>query len=116
MQMTKKFFIVFGLVIIAAVIIAFFSLKNIHSKNDLHKGMLQVEATPLHSNAGWGYEIVVGQKVFIHQQFIPAIQGEKAFATKEDAMKTAGLVVSKIVKGKVPSITMSDLSSLGIDY
>jgi len=113
--MTKKFFIVFGLVIIAAVIIAF-SLKNIHSKNDLHKGMLQVEAIPLHSNAGWGYEIVVGHKVFIHQQFIPAIQGEKAFATKEDAMKTADLVVSKIVKGKVPSITMSDLSSLGVDY
>ncbi len=78
--------------------------------------MLQVEAVPLHTNSGWGYEIVVGHKTFIHQQFIPAIQGEKAFATKEDAMKTADLVVSKIVKGKLPSITMADLSSLGINY
>ena len=113
--MTKKLFIIIGLVVIAGIIVAF-SLKKIKEKDDSHAGMLQVEAVSLHTNSGWGYNILVGNKIFIHQQFIPAIEGEKAFSTKEDAMKTANLVISKIVKGKVPAVTRADLSSMGIAY
>ena len=116
MRMTKKLSIIIGLVVIVGAAVTF-SLKNSNNSNAVaHKGMLQVESVPLHTNSGWGYDILVGHKTFIHQEYIPAISGEKAFATKEDAMKTADLVVSKIVKGKLPSVTRADLSSLGISY
>jgi hypothetical protein len=113
--MTKKFSIIIGLVIIAAAVVAF-SLRTNNSSITAHDGMLQVEAVPLQTSSGWSYNILVGHKTFIHQEFIPAIEGQRTFATKEDAMKTADLVISKIVKGKVPSISKADLSSLGITY
>lgn len=76
--------------------------------------MLQVESVPLHNASGWGYDILVDHKIFIHQEDIPAVAGKKGFLTKEDAMKTAGLVVEKLVKGKQPSITKDDLTALKI--
>ena len=79
-------------------------------------GMLKVESVPLHNASGWGYEILVDHKIFIHQEYIPAIAGKKAFLTKEDAMKTAGLVIEKLVKGKQPAITKNDLTALKISF
>ena len=76
--------------------------------------MLKVESLPLHDISGWGYEILVGGKIFIHQQFIPAIAGKKAFLTREDAMKTASLVIKKLVGNQPPAITCNDLDSLKI--
>ena len=95
------------------VTIIVFSFKTISRGND---GMLKVESVPLHTASGWGYEILVDHKVFIHQEYIPVIAGKKAFLTKEDAMKTAGLVVGKIVNGKLPTITKDDLAALKISF
>lgn len=79
-------------------------------------GMLLVESVPLHNASGWGYEIRVDHKIFIHQEDIPAIVGKKEFLTREDAMKTAGLVVEKLVRGKKPAITKDDLAALKISF
>jgi Domain of unknown function (DUF4907) len=78
--------------------------------------MLQVESVPLHNASGWGYEILVDHKTFIHQEYIPAIVGKKAFLTKDDAMRTAGLAVEKLVHGKQPAITKNDLITLKISF
>jgi len=63
---------------------------------------------------GWGYNILVDNKVYIHQYCIPAVGGNKVFSSKEDALKTARVVVEKMMKGKIPSITRHDLDSLNI--
>src|SRR5450755_4361975 len=99
MLMIKKIFIVVFVFFI--LIIISFSVKTAKSDND---GMLKVESVLIHNASGWGYEILVDHKVFIHQEYIPEIAGKKAFLTKEDAMKTAGLAVEKLVKGKLPAI------------
>ncbi len=78
--------------------------------------MLQVESVAIHTASGWGYKILVDHKTFIKQDYIPAVAGRKAFLSKEDAMKTAGLVVQKLVKGKLPSITKDDLTALKIAF
>lgn len=109
MLMTKKICIGAGVFFI--VIIIGFSVKTTKSPHD---GMLKVESVPLHNPSGWGYEILVDHKIYIYQENIPAITGKKAFLTKEDAMKTAGLVVEKLVKGKLPAITKDDLTALKI--
>jgi hypothetical protein len=66
------------------------------------------------SGNGWGYEIVYKKKVTIHQEFIPCITGNTPFASKNDAEKTAKLVIQKLEEGKIPSITMQDLEELKI--
>ncbi len=76
----------------------------------------KLEVAPIQIDGGWGYDILVDDKIYIHQYCIPAIQGNKAFATKEDAVKTGQVVVQKMVKGMIPSITRHDLDSLKISY
>ena len=111
--MTKKIFIVVGVFFILVII--GFSVKTTKSP-DPHDGMLKVESVPLHTASGWGYEILVDHKVFIYQEYIPAVAGKKAFLTEEDAMKTAAVAIKKLVKGKMPSITKDDLLALKISF
>jgi hypothetical protein len=61
---------------------------------------------------GWGYDILVNNKTYIHQPFIPAIEGQVPFGDKESARKTARLVVKKLQNHKSPGITKEDLNSI----
>src|SRR5687767_3557676 len=45
----------------------------------------------------YGYYIMVDGGMYIEQKTIPAISGNKGFATKEEAEKIAKLVVTKIL-------------------
>ncbi|MEO8415510.1 MAG: DUF4907 domain-containing protein [Ginsengibacter sp.] len=110
--MTKRYFITIGVLLITLMIIGF-SIKT-NEKND--EEMLLVESVPVQSATGWGYDILVDHKIFIHQEYIPAIVGEKVFLSKEEAMRTAGLAIEKLKKGKLPTITKSDLSALKISF
>jgi hypothetical protein len=111
MLMIKRIYIVVGVIFI--LIIIGFSVKTAKTDNDR---MLKVESVLLSNASGWGYEILVDHKIFIHQEYVPAIVGKKTFLTKEDAMKTAGLVIEKLVRGKQPTITKNDLTVLKISF
>lgn len=63
---------------------------------------------------GWGYEIYVDNKMYIKQDRIPAVSGTKQFATREQALITAHLVLTKMKEGKKPLITINDLKKAGI--
>jgi hypothetical protein len=66
---------------------------------------------------GWGYKIFVNERMVIDQAHIPAIQGIVAFFSKDEAEKTAELVISKIKAGIYPpTISKGELDSLGIKY
>lgn len=65
---------------------------------------------------GWGYEVFIDTSLFIHQDFIPAVSGTKSFSSQSDAKKCGNLVVSKILKNKLPSVSVAELDSLGIAY
>jgi hypothetical protein len=73
-----------------------------------------VHARPIETSLGWGYEIVVSDTVFIHQEFIPAIQGRHGFRSKDDAMKVALKIINNMKRGKVEAVTAGDLKELGI--
>ncbi len=108
--MTKFFFIPVGILVIALFIIGF-SIKS-NKKND--DKMLMVESVPIQTSKGWGYNILVDHKIYIHQEFMPAIEGKKAFSSEEDAMKTSEVAIKKLIKGKPPFITKRELDSLNI--
>jgi hypothetical protein len=66
---------------------------------------------------GFGYDILMNGKPYIHQPYIPAVQGNQVFATVEDAQKTGALVNYKINKKiNPPSISVKELDSLKIKY
>ena len=66
---------------------------------------------------GWGYDILMNGKAFVHQPHIPAVAGGKGFSTKEDALKTANFVIKKLEqKIMPPSLTVQELDSLGVKY
>ena len=80
-----------------------------------HSFQKKIDICILEGEKGWGYDIKVNDKLYIHQPTIPCIQENKGFKTKEEAKKTAELVVKKIQLNKLPpSISMSELDSLGI--
>jgi hypothetical protein len=111
--MTKKKYILLAASLIVLIVIIWFSAR-LHEDN--HKNMLKVESAAFEVAGGWGYNITVGHKIFIHQQFIPAVQGYKVFSSKEDAEKIANFQIHELVNKKMPSVSIKDLDSLHIAY
>ena len=79
-----------------------------------HKDSVQLVSNTFKTSTGWGYTITVDNKLFINQPTIPSIPGYKSFATEEDALKVANLVISKIKAHQKPNIHEQDLKALGI--
>ena len=61
---------------------------------------------------GWGYDILVNDSIYIHQESIPAIQAQQAFAKKDQAQKTAQLIIEKLKHGQHPTLTKFDVEKI----
>lgn len=64
---------------------------------------------------GWGYQILLKDKVYIDQPFIPVLQGKVAFPDKRSAHQAGKLVKQKLVNHKLPTLTKEDLKTLELD-
>jgi len=68
-------------------------------------------------DGGWGYDILINRKPYIHQTIIPSINGRFSFKTQEDARRTSAHVVTILLKNNgLPSTTFKELDSLGVLY
>jgi hypothetical protein len=101
-------FIVAGILIVAAIFVIYYFRR--HENAD--KVLLQTQA--IQTNLGWGYNITANGKIYIHQEFIPAIAGKHAFRTREDAIKVGQLVIEKISSNQLPTISIQDLKELNV--
>ena len=72
----------------------------------------QVESRVYVVNGGWGYDILVSKKLFIHQESVPVLQTLQPFKTKEEAELVAGLVVQKLESGHTPTLSKFDLEKI----
>ena len=92
--------------------------NNQNNKNDTKHAVnnqVNIETKVIQVENGYGYEIYIDGKKYIHQDIIPAIQGNKAFSTPENAQKTADFVASKIINNIIPpSVTVKELDSLNV--
>lgn len=61
---------------------------------------------------GWGYDILVDDKILIRQESIPVLQQQQAFATPIQAEKTARLVIQKLQAGQHPALSTFDLEKV----
>jgi hypothetical protein len=65
----------------------------------------------------YGYNIFLKGKMLIHQPSIPCLKGNKGFSSREDAVKTALLVIKKIRKGVMPpTLTVDEMKKAGIVF
>ena len=110
----KKIIIVFALFIFLTQAL-FSKQKNLFSnKIYSYKQDTIYSIFSLQKNS-YGFNILVNKKILIHQPFIPALQGNRGFATKTDAVKTAKLMLIKLKKfGMPPTISTAELDSLHI--
>jgi hypothetical protein len=61
----------------------------------------------------FGYDILVDDKVFIHQPIIPSAIGNQGFKSKKDAQKVAELVMHKITLGELPpNVSVEEIEKL----
>lgn len=64
---------------------------------------------------GYGYDIYLNGKKYIHQPMIPIISGNIPFHSRKDAKKTAEFVIFKIRKNILPpALTEAELDSLRV--
>ncbi|OJU41690.1 MAG: hypothetical protein BGN96_02475 [Bacteroidales bacterium 45-6] len=60
----------------------------------------------------WGYKIYVKGKLVVNQPMMPAVPGNIPFPCEEGARKTAELVVQKVGRGDLPSVTKQEVDSI----
>jgi hypothetical protein len=64
---------------------------------------------------GWGYQIIIKEKVLIDQPFIPGLPGKKAFPDKKSAARTGKIVLERLINHQSPTITKEDFKEIGLD-
>ena len=113
--MTKKGFnrqwILTGLIALAAATLFYVGFKQ---HNQWKKDHVLVEIRPIHTPKGWGYNIFTDGKIFIHQDIVPAIQTNRGFRTKEDALAVGKKVYDRIIAGQMPMVTAKEVQDMGI--
>jgi hypothetical protein len=97
------------LVLVAAAIFIGYRKQSTTPKGDVF-----IEVRSIRSGQGWGYDILTDGKIYIHQEFIPALQGRRPFRTEEGALKVGRKVISKLSLKEIPTITMDELREMGI--
>jgi preprotein translocase subunit SecD len=65
---------------------------------------------------GWGYEILVNDTVYIHQDIIPSLPGKTGYLQKEQAEAAAQLVVNKLKSGQSPRVTTFEQQQIISSY
>jgi hypothetical protein len=66
------------------------------------------------TNEGWGYDILAGEKIIIHQPFMPGVPGHAGFKQEQQAAGIAQIVIENIKSGKLPIITHQQLQRSGV--
>jgi hypothetical protein len=61
---------------------------------------------------GWAYDILVNDSLFIHQESIPALEGNKPFLRESQAREAARTVISKLERRQSPSFSRSEIERI----
>jgi hypothetical protein len=94
--------------LLISIAVIFFSR---HSNTD---GRVFIYAEPVQTKYGWGYNVLADGKIYVKQEFMPAVPGNVGFKTAADAQLVGNMVVKKITNNILPTITLRELDSLGL--
>ncbi|MCC6286343.1 MAG: DUF4907 domain-containing protein [Chitinophagaceae bacterium] len=110
LKTSKKKILIISLLAIAAIAGGLYT-RHYYRQHE----MVKVEIKPFKTGKGWGYNVMVDKKIYIHQETIPAFAGNQSFTSEDDAVKAGNLVVKKMIAGNMlPSLTAEEVVGLGI--
>jgi hypothetical protein len=90
-------------IIIAAVIIAVaITSFKLYRQHQQPKPADSISYRCFTNGQYWGYDILVGKKILIHQSIDPAAKGRIGFDSKQAAEVDARIVIGKIKLGETP--------------
>jgi len=92
-----------GIALLLIIVVAGISIYN---------RKYQFSVKVIKNEQGWGYDILQGKRLIIHQPYMPGISGQVAFENKNSARKTGQLVVKKIKNKKPPAVNIDELNSI----
>ena len=95
---TKKAYRIIIAAVIIAAMITVVKLKSYHDNQPVN----QLSAECFQTTQGWGYNIIAGQKILIHQPIIPGKSGNKGFETQQLAATAAQDMIAEIRAGRTP--------------
>jgi hypothetical protein len=87
---------------------------GINKRKQWEKEHVLIELRPIQVQNGWGYDIVYDGKVFIHQNIIPDVPGNKVFRSKEDALAVGQLVYQRVMKKQIPMVSAAEIRKLNV--
>jgi hypothetical protein len=103
-----------GLALLMIAAIVFFVGFGIHRHKQFEKTHVLIELRAIQVSGGWGYDILTDGHPYIHQPFIPEIQGTRAFRTKEEALAVGQKVKDRLVANQLPIISIGEMRQLGV--
>lgn len=91
-------------------------VTNRAAENPYKDALLEIKTYNNESDLkGYGYDIYLNKKLYVHQPHVPAIAGSQGFSTAENARKTGEFVAYKIRNNIMPpSVSPAELDSLGV--
>lgn len=60
-------------------------------------------------SGGWGYKILLDDRVYIDQPFVPGLPGKKPFPDRRSALQAGKMVRTRLAQGRIPRLTREDL-------
>jgi hypothetical protein len=102
MQMiNKRILLIFALFLVIVLFTVIFTKRGHFYEVELFK-----------SEQGWGYDIVKNNKTYIHQPYVPVVEGQVPFRTRQSARKTGRLVIRKIRNHESPALTRDEINAI----
>jgi undecaprenyl pyrophosphate phosphatase UppP len=111
MIITKKTKVRFLILLLAGAALA---VLIIFRNQIVHPAPDTLKVTTFRVSGGWGFDVIVKGKIYIHQPFIPGVPGAKPFPDRKSALRAAKMVRAKMMTGRPPALTREDLVSIGI--
>lgn len=88
---------------------------NPYEKSEITVDVFKVDSLESNGSGGWGYDILINGKLYIHQPIIPGVQGNRVFSSEEKAREAGELIVTKIRNNILPpSVTVEELDNKGL--
>ncbi len=103
MKMTNQLWVICFLLLLLG------ACKHQHSEPTIEE---LITVQPIRTSDGWGYQILLGDTLFISQPYMPAVEGYIPFARAADAMQVGQLVKERLLKEQLPLINREDLINL----
>jgi hypothetical protein len=95
---TKKAYRIIIAAVLIAAMITIVKLKGYYSNQSVN----QLSAQCFQTAQGWGYNILAGKKILIHQPMVPGKPGNKGFETEQQATAAAQNMIADIRSGRTP--------------